>query len=287
MIGYWQFDDQTPGTPATTLADSSGNNLMGVGQGVGSGSAPVHSSVVVAPAIRDGINGPYVNSNNTSSLRFINTGGVDSAEGSRVQVSDPGGPLLKPQNFTVEGFFLFDNMVNFPTLVGKSRQEAGGASWVVDLHNTARLRVRSDHQVPGTGGGGVPGFNQGFGPGGPAVNDGQWHHFAVTFEAGDTDLQQAGRFTLFMDYNQVATGLLNNAQNPDDVFNSFLVYDNNPLFIGSGAGGRAFDGWLDEIRLSGEVLTPDQFLRAVPEPTRAILLAVGLTWLVGGRRRRP
>jgi hypothetical protein len=294
VIGYWQFDDQAPGTTADTLVDSSGNNLTGTGMGQGtSGSPPVHSSVVPDIAIRDGINGPYVNPNNTSSLRFTNTGGINNNNGSFVRVTDPGGvnSILKPQNFTVEGFLLFADAaeyVNWPLLVGKSRADAGGTSWTVDTHNNQRLRVRADHQEIGTGGGGVPGFNQGIGPAGPLLSDGQWHHFAVTFEAGDPDQETPGRFTLFVDYQQVHTGTLGGSNNtPDGVLSSFLVYDDGPLHIGSLSGGRAFDGWLDEIRLSGEVLTPDQFLRAVPEPTRAILLAVGLTWLVGGRRRRP
>jgi len=67
---------------------------------------------------------------------------------------------------------------------------------------------------------------------------------------------------------------------------SLLVYDNFPLLIGSGAGGRAFDGWLDEFRLTGAVLTPDQFLRAVPEPGRALLVLAGLLTVVARRRRR-
>lgn len=291
VIGYWQFDDQPDGSSATTLVDSSGNNLDGTGMGQGSGSPPVHSSVVPDIAIRDGINGPYINTNNTTSLRFINTGGVNSNNGSFVRVLDPGGvnSILKPQNFTVEGFLLFDEFVNWPLLVGKSRADAGGTSWTVDTHNNATLRVRADHQEIGTGGGGVSGFNQGIGPAGPQLNDGQWHHFAVTFEAGDPDQETPGRFTLFVDYQQVHTGTLGGSNNtPDGVLSSLLVYDDNPLHIGSLSGGRAFDGWLDEIRLTGSVLTPDQFLYAVPEPSRAMLvLAAGLIWLGQRRRRTP
>jgi|GEM_PF-6349164 len=43
---------------------------------------------------------------------------------------------------------------------------------------------------------------------------------------------------------------------------------------------------IDEVRFSSGVLTPDQFLKIVPEPATALQLLVGagVLWL---RRRRP
>ena len=34
--------------------------------------------------------------------------------------------------------------------------------------------------------------------------------------------------------------------------------------IGNGAGERAFDGWIDEVRITPQLLEPDQFLYTVP-----------------------
>jgi len=289
LIAYYQFDDAPAGTTATTLVDSSGNGLNGIAENSGGGSvSPVHSSPVPGPAIRSGLTGPYLNVYNTTSLRFTNTGGLNSNVGSRVRVNDLGGALMKPQDFTIEGFLLIDGTVNFPTLVGKSRADAGGASWIADTGPNQLLRVRSDHQILGTGGS-TAGFNQGFSSSGPSLADGQWHHFAVTFRAGDPSGvgdATAGRFTLFIDYQQVGTGLLNDGNDPDSLLDSFLVYDNSPLYIGSLSGGRAFDGWIDEIRWTASVLTPDQFLYAIPEPSRPLLLSCFLLPLLARRRRR-
>lgn len=56
------------------------------------------------------------------------------------------------------------------------------------------------------------------------------------------------------------------------------------LWIGDGASsGDRFTGGIDEVRLSNMVLTPDQFLTAVPEPGSLALLlgaiGVGVCWL--------
>ena len=56
---------------------------------------------------------------------------------------------------------------------------------------------------------------------------------------------------------------------------------------------RAFDGWLDDIRIYDEVLTMSQIeevrlqglLGIVPEPSSAMLFTIGLFVSLGGRRR--
>lgn len=281
IIAYWQFDDAADGivSGAGSVQDSSANGFDGSGQGVGVGAAPVYSSFTVNPTVYDGLTGSIVNPDNTTSLRFDNVGGIDSTIGSVVQI--PGSnSLLKPQDFTVEGFVFYSQEVNYPTLIGKSR--SGGTTWVVDLGNNETLRVRADHQDPGLGGGN-PGYNQGFGGGtasaaNPSYLDGQWHHFAVTFEQGTGG--STGQFRLYTDYLLVATGNLNNGD-------AQLVYDDGALYIGDQTGGRAFEGWLDEFRITDQVLTPDQFLFVIPEPSGALGLIglIGAMILRRGRRR--
>jgi hypothetical protein len=80
---------------------------------------------------------------------------------------------------------------------------------------------------------------------------------------------------LYVDYAQVASA--------QTVFN--IVYDTSNFYLGDMAGGRAFDGWMDEARLSDAVLTSDQFLRVVTIPEPASLGLLGLIGAAMCRRR--
>lgn len=273
-IGYWEFDDQAPSNLAGTLATQINSpDIDGTAVANGGGAVkPSHDADRPNVQIYDGLFGPLLHSN-AASLRFTNSGGVNSTTGSLVTVQDPvsNDSLLEPAgDFTIEGFVKINTHINFATLAGKSRSPGNNASWVIDTNNsgTLRLRVDSSVNIPDSGSGdGV--FNQGFTTS-FNLNDGQWHHFALTYTASTRTV------TLFGDYNSVGGGVLGDS--------GVMTYDDFPLQIGNLAGGRALDGWLDEIRLSSSVLTTDQFLRAVPTPTA---LPAGLALLgVAALRRR-
>ena len=277
-LGYWQFDDGSNGATATTLVtEVNAATLNGTASGNAGGPAPTFSFNVPGDIIRDGVGGPIINFDNKLSLNFQNTGaggGVaspSSTVGGVVTVNDPGGAgsLLKPASFTVEAFVQVQDEVDFSTFIAKTRVDAGGSTWLLDNNSTDRLRVRIDSQPLGAGSG--AGFNQSIASANPNLRDAQWHHIAMTYN--ETNRQ----VLLFVDYLQVASGTATNA----------LVYDNNPLRIGDLGGGRAFDGFIDEVRLSNTVLTASQFLRAeprVPEPASVMLLAMAGGALL--RRRR-
>ncbi len=243
-IGYWQFDDAAAGTTASSLA-SQYNSLTGTAVASGSGAAPVHNADVPGALIYDGLLGALLNASNDTSLKFDNTGTADSGDGGRVDVPDAGGAgsILKPRNFTAEVFYKAEGHVNWPSLVGKNRADSNGCTWLLDTNNNDRFRVRVDSQPLGSGGG--SGFNQSFGTSIP-LNDGKWHHIAMTYN----DATQ--RVDLYVDYVLAGGGTTTFP----------IVYDDRPLVMGQGAGGRALDGWLDEVRVSDTVLASSQFLRA-------------------------
>jgi hypothetical protein len=274
VIAYWSFDDGVPDSSAGLLPTSVNSPALdGSGQGNGTGgAAPIFRTQIPGLNITDGLGGPVVNASNSTALEFNNPdmpGNPNSGNGSRVSVTDPGGPgsLLKLASFTVEGFVRLDSFVNFSTLFTKNRADSGGSTWMLDTDNTNRLRARFDTQDLGTASG--TGFNQAFSTSG-VLPDGQWHHVAMTYNSATSAVD------LYMDYLRVGGGTITG--------NRPLVYDNSPFRIGSTGGGRGTDGWIDEVRLSDVVLAPGQFLRAVPEPSTALLLALGLTFL---RRARP
>ncbi len=284
-IGYWQLQDGAAGATASTIATVvNSGTLSGVASGQDGGPAPKFSADVPGGIIIDGVGGPIVNASNTASLLFDNTGGTDGSgtlattTGGKVTIADPGGvdSLLKPRNFTIEGFIKVNATVNWPTVLGKSRNNTANTSWTIDLNGDSslpidpnsqnNLRARVDSQ-PGTTNSGT-GWNQGFST--PAQLDGgQWHHFAMSYEDATRNLK------LYFDYQEVRSST---TVNP-------IVYDDLLLYFGNLAGGRALDGWLDEIRLTGSVLNSDQFLRVAVIPEPASLAMIAGVALVALRRR--
>jgi hypothetical protein len=171
---------------------------------------------------------------------------------------------MKPTTFTIELFVKVDRLANFAAIVGKERVDQTGSTWQLDITNNGNLRARFDTQALGTGGTGVPGYNQGV-TSSFVLNDGQWHHIAMTYDGSTRD------FVIYADYDEVGSGTT--------TFD--LVYDNDVFEIGHVAG-RGFDGWVDEVRLSDTVLMPSQFL-AVPEPASLMMLVPAMLMI---RRRR-
>lgn len=268
VIGYWRFDDDAPGNTAS-LVSSSVNSpaLNGAASGNASGLPPVFDADLPGAGITDGAGGPFLHLN-TASLQFNNVsvpGDLNSQNGGKITVSDPGDGTLHPASFTAEAFVRLDVQLNYPNIISKNRADAGGSTWMMDMTNDGRLRARFDSQTLGLGSGNS-GFNQSFNGG--AINDGLWHHVGLTYD-GATRVAR-----LFIDYTDVGGGVVTNP----------LVYDNNPLTIGQGGGGRAFDGWIDEVRISDNVLSADQFLHVVPEPSSLALMALG-SWVIIRFRR--
>jgi hypothetical protein len=257
-VAYWRFQDAAPGVVATNLASEVNTEVL-TGKAkntAGAARNPAHVADVPGTNIFSGIfGGTLLNSNNTASLYFTNAAAfpaqTNSQSGGYVEVTNVTS-LLCPTNFTIEFFVKIARDVDWPLLIGKSR-ENGGASWGIDLDRSNPIKLRMDTQPlgqPGT----TNGFNQNLV--GPNIQDGKWHHVAVTY---DTPTKKA---TFYIDYitqwNMTTT--------------HEVTYTNFSLFIGKGAGSnQAFDGWMDEIRISDTVLKPSQFLSTATVPVDAQL----------------
>lgn len=286
IIGYWQFDDFDAGTVANVpngVADSSGNNFHGTGSGFGTGGAPpvYRSDVPGGPGMRiiAGVGGPIVNPLNTTSLEFQNPqtlvqGNQNnfSKRGSRVFVGNDS--ALQLSTFTIEAFVKLDvysawgGIANYSRMDGSVRRNSFGLTLSGSTSGGGIFGLQGVIDRTGQNNdvltSGVP--NQ--------FNDDQWHHVAMTYgPEGDKF-----RLSLYKDYSLFATELQPTA----------ITYAGaEGLYFGLMGTSGGFDGWLDEIRYSDTVLTPDQFLRVepVPEPS-SLAMAFGLIFLGIFRRRK-
>jgi len=253
---YWDFQDNAPGVAATSLVSKVNGDVL-VGQAKNTGGPaknPTFDADVPGTNIFNGLYGALLNANNRSSLYFTNAAAfpaqTNSLNGGYVEVTNVTS-LLCPTNFTIEFFAKVARDVDWACLVGKER-EGNGASWCIDMDISNPVKLRMDSEPLSYGP--SNGFNQCVAS--TSIQDGKWHHVAVTYDC------PTRKATLYIDY----------ATQWSMVTSHEVVYTNNSLFFGKGAGSNwAFDGWLDEIRLSDTVLQPQQFLHTYSVPEDAQL----------------
>lgn len=204
------------------------------------GAPPTFNSDTPSSNIWNGATLSLANPSNKSSLRFVTDGvtGTGSPVGGEVTV--PGAEAkAKPASLTMEAFVKMKRqMTRHALIASKRRNGQTGASWSLSIDPQGHVRARFDTQ-PGADSKCGEGFNQSFGSTG-SVADGAWHHVALTF---DNAMHTA---VIYVDYVRCGGGV---TKGP-------MVYDDGALVF-----GRGLDGWLDEVRLSAEVLHPEQFLR--------------------------
>lgn len=246
-IAYWRFDGGVADSDAMTLeSEFNAPTLNGTAaKSNNDGRAPIYSLDVPAPVVYARLGGEVLNGDNSSSLRFVNTGlpeNENSYAGGVVVV--PSDELLHLDNFTVQAFVKMGSKVNYPLIVGFSRADNSNTSWNMDFDNSGKPRLRIDTHAPSMPAQqGTPGWNEVV-TSTVDVNDGMWHHLAFTYENDNR------RARLYVD------GIMRAERHT----HSNLVYNPGELRIGHGAGGRAFDGWIDEVSISEGVLTPAEFM---------------------------
>jgi MYXO-CTERM domain-containing protein len=120
-------------------------------------------------------------------------------------------------------------------------------------------------------------------PATPEVTDGNWHHIAATIDGSETAAERIG---LFVDGISVGAYVPVGSPSGTPAFQDLFFY------VGSRLGtSNKYVGLIDELRISDELLTPDQFLNAnsaVPEPASAALWLglVGLGTVAALRRQK-
>lgn len=246
-IALWHFDEGVVSNNAVTLSSEYNPEIMVATAGTNdNGTLPYFTENIGLDYLTEGMNGTVI-STNKCSLKFTNSGlpEMNSSKGGVLTI--PYNEIMVLSNLTVEVFVKVDRLVNYPLIIGIVRS-GGNTSWNIDMDNTGKPRLRIDSNPTGVSGGTTPGWNEST-TSSVAINDGMWHHLAFTYT------HATKKALLYVDYQQRA-----------ETTTTFpLVYEMMQMRVGQGCGGRAFDGWLDEIRISDEVLQPNQFLMA-PRP---------------------
>ena len=242
-IAFWHFDEGTPTNTATTLSSEYNPTIMegtaGSNQG---GDIPYFSDEIGYTTFRDNAGATTVRTNKCS-LKFTN-GGLPSDENSHQGgvITIPYNEIMTMSNLTVEAFVKMDRKVNYALIIGKLRA-GNNTTWNIDMDGSGKPRLRIDSNPPGDT---SQGHNQSC-TSSVDINDDGWHHVAFTYEHST----RAAR--LYLDYKQTA-GMTTWSN---------LVYETLEMRIGQGCGGRAWDGWIDEVRITDEVLQPEDFLSII------------------------
>jgi hypothetical protein len=286
---YWRHEEGTAGAlipaGADTVVDSSGNgNAMQTFDP--SFTSATYSSVVSPLALRSGLP-------NTRSLDF-GPGGDDAGLNDDNFTAD--GKPLNTQLFTgvtVEVAFRMDAIGGFQAILGKDGKPLGNAPGEDDSPVPPfKVLIRGDDfpdAVPNQlfvewiDGDGTLNSDIHFLASRQTVVPNQWYHVAVTINATDAALWVAGETGPYQKLDSITGDYAGAAGN-------VIVEEPLGWSIGRGMFNNGVADWsdakIDEVRISDQVLAPNQFLfEAVPE-ARSLGLAVVALVAVGSLNRR-
>ncbi len=257
-VAYWRVEDGAAGTTATALTSLYNNAQT---QATGTAGTRTFSSDVIGPLIFDPV----------ARTIYVNNTSVETDSAGRFDVPDT---LTEPREFTVEAFIKSNSTPAWGRVIQKRRGTGGNCSWRLDSR-TVNLAIRMDTEDPGPPPSGL--FNESS-VGSFTLNDGQWHHIAMTYTDGVAGTT-AGVARLYVDYNLDVTFTPSNY--------GVVQYDGGLFsFAGAPSSGAGLAGLIDEVRFSNGVLTTNQFLRVVPEPSSLMLLLIGALGAALWHRRR-
>lgn len=217
-----------------------------------------YGSNVAGPQIYDPVSDTtYAN---TSSLEY--TGDTPTAY---IQAVDTTGGPFDVADFTIEMFVKVDDTIG-GSYAQFIRHYDASSGWA--------LRILPESGSGGSQGSGLISNSSVYNVSNPAViDDGNWHHLAMAVKTSDDGNNFA---RLYFDYQLMYENTT--ASYLDDYIPEIASYFR--------INADEFSGFTDEYRFSDNILTPDKFLVAIPEPGTLTLLGVGMIAVVLGARRR-
>ena len=240
----WRFEDGAVDVPVTLAVDSSGAGKWSVGNvltyGAG-GTAPTYTSVVPGRNLTNDTG--LAKNTRAISLFAANDGGRTILETKEWY----GMPLLHPSDWTMEAFVQPDVASSDALIFGRGRlNPTTGAEWydwAFVLQPNGKLGLKGYRVDAGAADGKTAYAYQDIGT---EMAVGSWHHVAVSY-ASDTrtlsvTVDGEPKFSTVLDSEQF-----------DNLLGRYMV--------GQGCGQGAYIGRIDEIRLSGHVLTTEELLR--------------------------
>ena len=266
-LAWFHFDEQEPGFAFTSVGPVSDmnecNNETPVYAYATTGNATVGATPSVymprysTPAYGTQIYDPVSDRKwrNISSMRFTTgteAGKGGSYYGSTLKVPGTDKSFQPTDAITVECFVCTTGGVfnTFSPIFGKRNSgDYANESWALYMTSNGKLEVRIKAKASGTSGQGS------------AINDGNWHHVAMTYSKGD------GVCRVYVDYAESFTfspaggGAISYLDSQEESYTAFHI---GGYPFASNNIGRKFNGCIDELRISDVALTPAQFLRFAP-----------------------
>ena len=267
-IAWWHFDEADPGTVAAadTIASGMSSDVFAQPYSLSDATAtkasgaylPVFAKPFRGLCVYDPVSGEK--RVNRSAMKFTTAEGAKYGGALHVLTTASDQYQSAAGSITVEAFVCTTGGVfsTFAPIVSCMQYENWTSEkWAIYMETDGTIALRF---------GGTAYYSGNSGQAGTAkVNDGVWHHVAITWDGATVKV--------FVDYEQDKFKSSGNARQFSK--SGAINYNNGGQWDYTRIGGytgksgeatarRRFNGLIDEVRVSNVALTPDQFLRLQP-----------------------